>query len=172
MKLFKLLRTKVLLANIIIFIFFSVAISYLSVKLPEHIYFYKRWIFRERKWEKAGALYERLFRVRSWKALLPEVSDFFNFSFPKKYFTQSNREYMSKYLMESCRSELTHWNIIFSSLLFILWCDPSTTLKIIIIAISLNLPYIIIQRYNRPRIIRLLAKKGEAKEYVLAERMN
>jgi len=113
-------------------------------------------LFRTKSWEAGGEIYQRLFKVRSWKAALPELSDFFKKLFPKKKIKTFNSEYLQSYITESCRAELTHFCIIGITLLFPLWAGFSVALIIIYISVLLNLPFIVIQRYNRPRIQRLL----------------
>lgn len=87
---------------------------------------------------------------------MPELSDFIKSIFLKKYIKEHNMVYLSSYLIESCRAELTHRNIIILSFLFSLWNSSLTAVIMTVIAVILNLPYIIIQRYNGPRIIRVL----------------
>jgi glycosyl-4,4'-diaponeurosporenoate acyltransferase len=115
-------------------------------------------LFREKHWEAGGAIYQRIFNVRRWKDALPELSDIIKKLFPKKRIIRFDAEYLQSYIIESCRAELTHFCIIGISFLFPLWAGFSVSLLIIYISIFLNLPFIIIQRYNRPRIQRLLAR--------------
>lgn len=149
----KFLWQKKFLTNLILFMIFSIAITILSNVLPDSVYSSKNWLLRERKWEKKGEFYQRTLKVKHWKKFLPELSDFVKNVFPKKEIKEFSKDYLQKYLLENCKSELTHWCIIFSSLLFFLWAEFERSSLVIIIAVILNLPYIIIQRYNRPRII-------------------
>lgn len=159
MRLVKSLYLKKLILNIIIFLVLSTVITYLTEKLPDRIYNYNMWVFKEREWEKKGSFYKRILKVRIWKAFLPELSEYVKGVFPKKHIKQRNREYLSKYIMESCKSEFTHWSIIASSLLFQLWSDWWVSFGVFITAIVLNLPYIIIQRYNRPRVVQVMERQ-------------
>jgi glycosyl-4,4'-diaponeurosporenoate acyltransferase len=151
-------RVRFLKENLLIFILFSLVMTIVCEKIPIKVYNYKKWLFRERKWEHGGHIYEHIFRVKRWKSNLPDISDFMKWRFNKKHLAESSSDYLSVFLTESCKSEFTHWMIIFSTLLFQLWSDLISTLLIFILAFILNLPYIIIQRYNRPRLIRLLRR--------------
>lgn len=153
--------------NLFVFILFSAILTLVAEKLPHSCFNYKRWLYRERKWEHGGRLYDHLFAVRKWKSCLPEVSDFIKAIFPKKHLAKSDFDYLNAFLLETCKAELTHWLIIGSSFLFVFWSGIFTSLKVFLFASVLNLPYIIIQRYNRPRIIRLL-KKNDYQHYELA----
>ena len=153
MKIIKLIIQKDFVLNLFIFFLLSALITYLSNRLPESFYSVKGRLLRERPWENGGRIYQKLFKVKQWKKFLPELSDFVKSVFPKKEIKEFTKVYMKKYIFESCKSEMTHWGIIFSSLLFFFWCESGTAFLMITIAITLNLPYIIIQRYNRPRIM-------------------
>jgi glycosyl-4,4'-diaponeurosporenoate acyltransferase len=153
--------------NLLIFIFLSLAMTFICEKIPVKIYYYKKWLFRERKWENGGRIYENYFQVKRWKAKLPDISDFMKWRFNKKHLAESSSEYLSVFLTESCKAEFTHWMIIVSTLFFNFWNDYVTSFIMIIIACVLNLPYIIIQRYNRPRLIKLL-RRNNLNQYELS----
>lgn len=146
--------------NVFIFILFSIINTVLSLKIPAVFLGFKKWLFKERAWEEGGIVYQRVFKVKNWKNKSPELSDIIKTIFTRKRIEIYDKDYLHKYLIESCRAELTHWGIIFSSFLFVLWSSVPRTSVMIIIALVLNLPYVIIQRYNRPRIINLLAYSG------------
>ncbi len=150
--------------NVFIFILFSVFNTVLSLKIPSAFLGFKKWLFKERKWEAGGTVYQRVFKVKLWKTTIPELSDLIKPIFPRKRITTYDKEYLYKYLTESCRAELTHWGIILSSLLFALWSSFTQTATMILLALTLNLPFVIIQRYNRPRIISFLAHSGKKRD--------
>jgi glycosyl-4,4'-diaponeurosporenoate acyltransferase len=153
--------------NLLFFLLISVVISLIAEKLPNSLYNYKFWLFKEKSWEKGGRFYEKWFVVKSWKCRLPEISDFLKSRFTKKHLNNNNKEYLKVFLMESCKSEFTHWMIIVSSLFFYINEDLPSVISIFFLSCILNVPYIIIQRYNRPRIIKLLDKTYQH-EMVLA----
>ncbi len=156
MKIFKWVYLKNFFVNIVVFFFMSIVITYICEKIPKEMYSYKNWLLRERKWEKRGVIYQRLLKVKSWKKYLIELNDFIKSVFPKKHIPEYSKEYLSRYLMECCKSELTHWMIIFSTFLFWVFNDFNTFFTMLLVAVALNLPYIIIQRYNRPRILQII----------------
>jgi hypothetical protein len=146
--------------NLIVFILISILLTFICEKVPNRIYDYKKWMFRERKWERGGRIYEYLFRVKLWKGRLPDISDFLKWRFSKKHLAELNGQYLYIFITESCRAEFTHWMIILSTTLFGFWADTLNVFAIFLTACVLNLPYIIIQRYNRPRLLNLLKKSG------------
>lgn len=149
-------KLKLFKINIIVFILISLIMTLVCDKIPSSIYDYRKWMFRIRNWERGGLFYEKYLSVKKWKTKLPDISDFVKWRFNKKHLAEKDSEYVSMFLIESCKSEFTHWHIIFLTLIFAFWNDGLTTILIFIAASVLNLPYIIIQRYNRPRLIKLL----------------
>ena len=156
MKIIKLLIQRQFVANIITFFLFSIIITYLSNKLPDSIYSAKSWLLKERSWERKGMIYQRILKVKCWKRYLPELSDFVKSVFPKRQIKEFSKNYLQKFLYESCKSEVTHWCIILSSLLFYFGNEFGSASLMLAIAVIINLPYIIIQRYNRSRIMEVV----------------
>ncbi|MCO7124362.1 glycosyl-4,4'-diaponeurosporenoate acyltransferase [Sporolactobacillus shoreicorticis] len=148
-----------LLNSLFTFIIISVVNTLISIKLPNSIFHLDSWLFRTRGWEREGYFYQYWFGVKKWKSLLPELSDFFSFLFSKKQMGQPSADYLYRFALETCRAELVHWCIIVSSILFMQWNHTGVSLLTVVIAVACNLPYIMIQRYNRPRILNILANK-------------
>lgn len=145
---------------LVIFAAAAVIATLISTRLPERFYYFRNWIFRERGWEKHGEFYQRVFRVKRWKDRLPEISDFIKSTFPKKSVKEFSSEYVEKFLLESCRAEFAHWCIIFSTLIFLFFGGLESFASMLAVSVLLNTPFIIIQRYNRPRIILIMKQKG------------
>lgn len=150
--------------NILLFAILSILNTAVSMILPESIFIYTKWLFRERKWEHGGTIYQKLFNIKKWKDKLPELSDFIKKSFPKKKLPSFNMEYLKKYIVESYRSELCHWMIVISVVIFSSWFNEDMENFIFILAVILNVPYIMIQRFNRPRIMNIMQKSEEKDE--------
>ena len=115
---------------------------------------YKQWWFKERKFEKG--LY-KLLRVKTWKdkALTYNPETF------------SLKEHSLEEIANTmAKSEVDHWInevISVSTLLFAIpWGGFLAFLISAIAAMIFDSQFIIIQRYNRPRIVKILEKE-EAK---------
>lgn len=154
------MKLKATRMNLLLFILFSVILTLLAEKMPRGIYNYKKWLYRERKWEDGGRIYERVFFVKKWKSHLPDIGDILKWRFSKKHLADVHTDYLNRFLTESCKAELTHWIIILTSFLFIFWGGLVAFSRILVLAVVLNGPYIIIQRYNRPRLVRLLKRNA------------
>ncbi len=118
-------------------------------------------MFRERRWEDGGRIYQRLLGIRRWKRLLPDGSSLFRGGFPKKRLGERTQAYYRAFIRESRRAELAHWVAIPPASLFFLWNPVGVGFVMIGYAVLVNLPCILAQRYNRPRFDRL-AGRGAA----------
>ena len=120
-------------------------------KLFKNYINYKQWWFSERKFEKG---FYKALRVKDWKGKAltynPE-----SFSL-KEHSLEEIANTMSK-------SEVDHWIneiISLSTILFAIpWGAFGVFLISAIVAMIFDSQFIIIQRYNRPRIVKILNKK-------------
>ena len=116
---------------------------------------YNQWWFKERKFEKS---FYKILRVKEWKGKAltynPE-----SFSL-KEHSLEEIANTMSK-------SEIDHWInevISLSTLLFIIpWGKAWAFVISAIAAMIFDSQFIIIQRYNRPRVIKILEKESNTK---------
>ena len=150
----------IILRSLLIFIAATLSISYISTRFSKELCFHKRWLYRERAWEKGGSFYQKKFRIKKWKDRLPELADFIKTIFPKRHIRDYGEATLDTYMVECCRAELTHWLIILSTLFFPIFTPPLIALFIFLLSCILNLPFIMIQRYNRPRLRMLMKRKG------------
>lgn len=104
-------------------------------------------------------------RVKSWQAKAPDMSRIFKRIMPEKKMTAETVADVPRMLEETCVAELTH--ALLSVLgLAMLWIWPGVG-GIIVTAVYIllgNIPFIIIQRYNRPRLQRLYAMQQRKRE--------
>lgn len=112
---------------------------------------YRHGWFRQRPFEKK--LY-RLLRVRSWKGKVLTFD-------PASFDVRSRTSHQLATTM--AKSELDHWIneiISLSSILFcLLWgCFPAFFLSALA-AMAFDAQFILVQRYNRPKVLRLMEKQ-------------
>lgn len=122
----------------------------------------KGW-FRSFSFERNGAIYEKL-GIRKWQNKVLDMSRILPRWMPAKNLSGKYKERLPVMIQETCVAEIIHITVSIVGLRC-LWIWPGvggitvTALHIVL----LNLPFILIQRYNRPRLIRLqkklLAKK-------------
>ncbi|MGX8705693.1 MAG: glycosyl-4,4'-diaponeurosporenoate acyltransferase [bacterium] len=119
---------------------------------------WERFPFAEWDWERSGRVYERV-GIRLWKDLVPDVSQWFPFIVPKKKVNgRPTAASMRGMLMETCVAELIHDLLCVAGLpLLWLWPGFGGVAVYLVYVILGNIPFILIQRYNRPRYRRLLS---------------
>lgn len=132
--------------------------AYVCHRLPDTVYRTDGPLFRSRSWEREGQIYQRIFRVRRWKNRLPESSRIIKGSFNKTSIGSLKPEHLRIYLIESCRAELLHWLGIPPFILFGFFVPLNVLMWMGVYALIFNVPFIIIQRFNRPRILAYLNK--------------
>jgi len=147
-----------LLIDLLAWVIIHFALAYLSLRVPHHLLNHRRWLFRTRPWELEGELYDKLFRVRSWKSKLPSGGKVVGSGFSMDRIESMEHEYLNRWVLETCRSELYHLVSIFPSLLFFLWNPPAAGFGMILYSLIFNLPLVIVQRHNRPRFLAAIAE--------------
>ena len=130
--------------------------SYIVNLLPYSLLYRIYPHFRPRLWEKDGKIYQSVFRIRSWKEYIPAVG-----SFDKKHMNaHPDRSYLSMYLLESLRAELCHELAMVLGIAVMAISIQPAKWKILLWSLMLNLPCMMIQRFNRPRFERLLPQSA------------
>lgn len=126
--------------------------------LPDWFYDCENIIFRPRRIEREGEIYSSLFGIKKWKDKLPECGEFFKFNpFNKKKLQRmKDPDYFRRFILETCRAEMTHLIPIAMYPLCLFWNDYPASLYMLIFVLVTNLPFLIIQRYNRIRLMRVL----------------
>lgn len=132
--------------------------GYVVHRLPDRWLDGDRWLFRERPWERAGALYVETLRIRHWKHLLPEAGDVFAGGFDKRELGRPTGARLARHLRESRRAELAHWLALIPTPLFMVGTPPQLAALMPLYALAVNGPCIAAQRYNRIRLRRVLAR--------------
>lgn len=135
----------------------QIGVGYFAARMSDERFEPQNNLFKERAWEQSGKIYEKLFRVTRWKSWLPSGGKFFGI-FSVDSFRSAARDYAQKWLVESSRAEFTHWIAMLPALLFFLWNPFNAWMINIGYAICANVPCIISQRYNRPRVMKSLRR--------------
>lgn len=132
----------------------------LTLNLPNHLFEHDNYLYRSRDWERSGDIWQTLFRVRGWKDKLPDGATILKKGFPKKKLQGREPAYLTAFIRESRRAELTHWIAMPPSVFFFLWNPPAVGWIMIVYALAANAPCVIAQRYNRAKLQRILEKKA------------
>ena len=126
--------------------------------LPRRWFHADRFPYRAWAWEKNGRVYNKL-GIRRWKDRVPDMSRIAKNMVAKKLPLDSGCEQMERLVQETCVAELVHALLIVLGLWCLhLWPGIGGVLFWVVSAILGNLTFIGIQRYNRPRLVRLASK--------------
>jgi glycosyl-4,4'-diaponeurosporenoate acyltransferase len=147
------------IVNVLAWFFFHMFISFLTLQIPDQWLSKRKRCFRSRSWERDGKFWQDVFHVREWKKYLPDGSMFLKDSYDQTHLEGTEIEQIKKFILETKRAELTHWWMIPPAFLFFIWNPLWAGAVMILYALILNIPLIITQRYNRPRLERLYQQK-------------
>ncbi len=155
-------RTVVLLfVDACIWIAWSFASGYFAHRLPLARLQRDRGLLRLHQPERR--VYERVCRIKRWKDRLPEGGDLFPGGFNKRHLRGRNVAALQRFAAETRRAEITHWLILAAGSLFFLWNPWPLGLVMVAYAVIANVPCLIVQRYNRARLVRLIAHHAPAR---------
>jgi glycosyl-4,4'-diaponeurosporenoate acyltransferase len=111
-----------------------------------------------RRWERGGRAWERL-GIRRWKGRLPELGALFG-GRSKRHLPGRDRQSLEQLAIETRRAEIVHWWAPLPLAVMPLWNPAWVTAVMAAYAIAANGPCVIVQRYNRARIGRLLRDRA------------
>ena len=152
----------VLTVNAFLCALWHYAVYFLCVIKKSRSFSPERKLYKPRKWERDGRFYYDVLKINRWKDLLPQHTGKNGFS--KDHLDDVSIEYIDRFIMETCRGEWDHkMNCLFVIVLLSI-NDLFWGALISVLLIAGNLPFILIQRYNRMRLQRLRAlilKKAE-----------
>lgn len=144
----------------IIWILFHFGSGYVAHHLPTGVLSALPVVNRSYRWEGSGDLYVRL-GIRAWKGHLPEAGDFFEGGFSKRHLRSQAPAYLRRFLLETARAEFSHWLTWGMALTFFVWTPWQVGVVMLIYGAIVNLPCILVQRYNRARLRRALARRSD-----------
>lgn len=119
--------------------------------VPKRFDYRKKW-FQPAKWEMA---FYRFLRLRKWKTQLPTYN-------PSLFSLQENS--LEQIVCNMCQAEVVHEVIIlfsFVPLLFsLVWDSFFVFLITSVLAAGFDFLFVMLQRFNRPRIVKLLRRNA------------
>lgn len=149
-------REKMGLLNCVVYLIIVGIITFIGGRI-----FPRKWIkenkfpFESFKFEKNGKIYDKI-KIKKWKTKLPDASCVLYKIMPKKRIETKSIKKIEILVKESCIAEATHVIVgVLSWLCIYIWKKRNGFLVALLFNI-LNLPFILIQRYNRPRLKKVL----------------
>jgi glycosyl-4,4'-diaponeurosporenoate acyltransferase len=143
--------------NIIAWLGWSLAVGYLGHRRPLESFVADRWWSRLRPFERGGDWYARRLRIKDWKDRLPELGALFEGGFAKRMVCR-DRDHLQRFLIETRRAEWVHWIAPLLWPVFAIWNPPWAVAVMALYATVVNLPCLLVQRYNRARLLKALER--------------
>ena len=124
-----------------------------------------RFPFRPFPFEREGKLYEKI-GIRGWQSKAPDISKLIPGIVPRKEIPRRpDAEALRRMINETCVAELTHVLLCLAGLALLrLWPGAGGIVLLALYVLLGNIPFILIQRYNRPRLQKLL-RAAERREH-------
>jgi len=114
-------------------------------------------VTRIRRWEDGGRVYDRRLRVRVWKDRLPEAGGLFAGGWAKDRIRSFTVDDLERFAAETRRAERVHWaNVVFGAT-FALWNDAAVAVVMVVFGAAVHLPFVVVQRYNRARLVHVIS---------------
>ncbi|WP_277631454.1 glycosyl-4,4'-diaponeurosporenoate acyltransferase [Atopococcus tabaci] len=139
--------------------FFHLVISFGMLKVPDRYFAQKKDWFQPKEWEEDGKVWQKWLSIQDWKRHLPDGTLFLKSGYDKSRLNGSDLETLEQFITETKRAEVTHWLSMLPAGLFFLWNPPGAGWVMVAYAVLFNLPFILSQRYNRPRLERIHQRK-------------
>jgi glycosyl-4,4'-diaponeurosporenoate acyltransferase len=97
--------------------------------------------------------------------LIPEAGTFFADGFSKRRVVTRDPAYLERFLIETRRAELAHWLVMVIAAVFVLWNPWWMVMIMVAYAFVANIPCLLVQRYNRARLLRVLARQKRSTRF-------
>lgn len=137
----------------------SFSVGYLAVQWPDARLDRTGPITTVRSWEDRGAFWQRYLAVGRWKDRMPDAGDFFAGGEKKRSVGSRDTGRLEAFRRETVRAERVHWLVMSSTPIHLVWCGPTLAVVMLVFGVALNVPFIVIQRFNRGRIDRVLVRR-------------
>ena len=122
-------------------------------------------VLRLRPWEQGGRVYERV-RIKRWKDRVPEAGALFAGGISKRTIGGD----LPRFVVETRRAERAHWLALACGPIAFVWNPPVPGLLMLGYGVAANAPCIAIQRYNRARAVRALARSRTSRSALATDR--
>jgi glycosyl-4,4'-diaponeurosporenoate acyltransferase len=132
------------------------AIFLACIKLPHSMFAPTKERFAPRTWEHGGRWYRDKLKIQLWKDKVPQHIGKDGFS--KEHLKDVSVDYLDEFVMETCRGEWMHMKNCICAVITLLINPLLVGLVFSFLILLGNVPFAIIQRYNRFRLLVLRKK--------------
>ena len=142
-------------------VFISIIAFPIGRMIPKHWIKYDCFPFTAYEWEDDGRIYNKI-GIRKWMNKVPDMSRIFPKMMPPKRMVDTSTGALRRMIQETCTAELIHGLLCLTGFYCIaLWPGNGGIILSVLNVVLFNLPFMLIQRYNRPRLLRLYLRQME-----------
>ena len=150
------------LKSVLYVIILGIAAHFIGEALPRKWFRWDSFPYRAWKWEKEGRIYDRL-HIRAWKDKMPDKSRFVKSMVPKRVGACPSSASVYRLVRETCVAEIVHLALcVLAFPIYFFWNNAVGVILALVFVIC-NIPFMMIQRYNRPVLVSL-AQRLEKRE--------
>lgn len=131
--------------------------------LPRKWFRWERFPYDSWKWEKKGKIYDRLC-IRAWKDRLPDKSRYVKRMVPKRVGSCPTSASVYRLVRETCVAETVHFCLCLLAFPIYFFWRNGVGVFLTLLFVFCNLPFMMIQRYNRPALVDLGARLERREE--------
>ena len=143
----------------------GIAAHFIGEALPRGRFDPRRFPYAPWPWEKSGRLFRAL-KVYAWKSRLPDMSRVAPDMVKKRVSLTGSSDEVGRVAVETCVAEAVHWVLmLLSFVIYLLWPRPLGAALAVLYGLS-HVPFIIIQRYNRPTLATLAERLKQREERI------
>lgn len=143
--------------NIVIIGLWHAVVFLACVKRPDSSYDPEKSRFVAKPWEHGGRWYRDNLKIQVWKDRLPQYIGKEGFS--KAHLTDMSIDYLDQFIVETCRGEWMHLKNCICCVVMLLINPLIVGIIASCFIMAGNLPFAIVQRYNRFRLQTLRKRK-------------
>lgn len=139
---------------------------YIGELLPRKWFNYDKFPYASFRWEHEGAVYDKI-KIKKWKTKVPDLSRVAKYMVPKRITADMTSSDLDILLRETCVAEFVHVALCIISIGVVFISNKAYGVVFYLIFALGNVPFILIQRYNRPHLkklrLRMLAREERLK---------
>ena len=128
--------------------------------LPKSWFNYDCFPYKCFEWEDGGKIYDKI-KIKKWQNKLPDMSKIFKKLMPAKKIVSIKHERIELMIKETCIAEVAHLALMIMGFGCASIWEGKGGVVISIVYFIVNIPFVLIQRYNRPRLRRILRQPQE-----------
>lgn len=134
---------------------YSLLVGLFANQLPD------AWLQRQGVRQSSNLLNVRpkgLLGIHRWKRWIPDAGNALPGGISKATLVRRDTDSLLRLVLETSRAEIVHWALLPAGLITALWLPTAGVLVNVIFALAFNLPCVLLQRYNRARLLWFLSR--------------